>query len=161
MPTAPRLAASARLVDEDQAIAAFPKVWDRVRARTPGMVGRSPAWWRVRRVGDPAWSRGSRAPLQRVLAAGRDHVLTSATPGESEVFDQNSIAKDDLWDLSIRYKFLPDNKDTEAFLTIQNVFNTAPPFIGGTVGSTYYAGQANERYDRLGRQFMAGVRFKM
>lgn len=67
VPTAPRLAASARLVDEDQAVAAFPKVWDRVRARTPGLVGRSPAWWRVRRVGDPAWSRGSRAPLQRVL----------------------------------------------------------------------------------------------
>lgn len=66
-PAAPRLAASARLLDEDQAVAAFPTVWDRVRARTPGMVGRSPAWWRVRRVGDPPWNRGSRAPLQRVL----------------------------------------------------------------------------------------------
>ncbi|MBX7199118.1 MAG: TonB-dependent receptor [Rhodospirillaceae bacterium] len=84
-------------------------------------------------------------------------VSTSAAP----TIDKNFVASNDLWDLSIRYKFLPDNKDTEAFLTIQNLFNTAPPFIGGTVGSTYYAGQANERYDRLGRQFMAGVRFKM
>ena len=66
-PAAPRLATSARLVDEDQAVAAFPAIWDRVRARTPGMLGRSPEWWRVRRVSDPPWSRGSRAPLQRVL----------------------------------------------------------------------------------------------
>ncbi len=67
VPAAPRVAASARLLDEDQAVAAFPAIWDRVRARTPGMVGRSPAWWRVRRLGDPPWIRGSRAPLQRVL----------------------------------------------------------------------------------------------
>lgn len=35
----------------------------------------------------------------RVLAAGRDHVLTSATPGESEVFDPSSVAS--LWDLRL------------------------------------------------------------
>ena len=34
-----------------------------------------------------------------VLAAGRDHVLTSATPGESEVFDPSSVAS--LWDLRL------------------------------------------------------------
>ena len=31
----------------------------------------------------------------------------------------------------------------------------------GTVGSTYYSGQANTTYDRIGRMFLAGVRFKM
>ena len=67
VPTAPKVAASARLLDEDEAVAAFPAIWDRVRARTPGMVARSPQWWRVRRLGDPPWVRGSRAPLQRVL----------------------------------------------------------------------------------------------
>lgn len=67
VPTAPKIAASARLLDEDEAVAAFPAIWDRVRARTPGMVARSPQWWRVRRLGDPPWVRGSRAPLQRVL----------------------------------------------------------------------------------------------
>lgn len=35
----------------------------------------------------------------RVLAAGRDHVLTSATPGDSDVFDPNSRAS--LWDLRL------------------------------------------------------------
>jgi iron complex outermembrane receptor protein len=75
--------------------------------------------------------------------------------------DKNHIDGNDLWDLSIRYKIMPENPGTEVFLTIQNLFNTAPPFIGGTVGSAYYTGQSNERYDRLGRQFMAGVRFKM
>ena len=82
---------------------------------------------------------------------------TTAAP----TIDQNHIAADNLWDLSIRYKLIPGNKDTEAFLTISNVFNKAPPFIGGTVGSAYYTGQSNTSYDRLGRQFMAGVRFKM
>jgi outer membrane receptor protein involved in Fe transport len=75
--------------------------------------------------------------------------------------DNNHIDSNDLFDLSIRYKFIPDNRDTEAFLTISNLFNTAPPFIGGSVGSTYYGGQGNTQYDRLGRMFLAGVRFKM
>jgi outer membrane receptor protein involved in Fe transport len=47
------------------------------------------------------------------------------------------------------------------FLTIQNLFNTDPPFVGGNTGSTYYAGQNNSRYDVLGRNFLAGMRFKM
>jgi iron complex outermembrane receptor protein len=86
---------------------------------------------------------------------------SSGCPTGNLTIDNNHVDSNDLWDLSIRYKVFPDNKDTEVFLTVQNVFNTAPPFIGGTVGSTYYAGQSNERYDRLGRMFLAGVRFKM
>jgi outer membrane receptor protein involved in Fe transport len=87
---------------------------------------------------------------------------TSGCPVSSTLhptIDNNHIDSNDLWDLSLQYKFL--NKDTQAFLTISNLLNTAPPFIGGNVGSTYYNGQGNERYDRLGRMFLAGVRFKM
>ncbi len=60
-------AAQQRLVDEEEALAAFPAIWDRVRTRTPGMLSRSLPWWRVRRVADPPWARQGRAPLQRVL----------------------------------------------------------------------------------------------
>ncbi|MCA0202182.1 MAG: TonB-dependent receptor [Proteobacteria bacterium] len=85
----------------------------------------------------------------------------SGCPTGNRTIDNNRIAADNLWDIAIKYKFLPDNDDTEVFLTVQNVLNSDPPFIGGTVGSTYYAGQANTQYDRLGRMFLAGVRFRM
>ncbi|MDQ3875578.1 MAG: GNAT family N-acetyltransferase [Actinomycetota bacterium] len=57
-----------RLVDEDEAAARFPAVWEQVRLETPGMLSRSTEWWRVRRVGDaePEGLRG-RGPLQRLL----------------------------------------------------------------------------------------------
>ncbi len=64
---APKAIASARLVDKDAAAAIFPAIWDRVRSATPGMLSRSEAWWRVRRVGDPPWARGGHSLLQRVL----------------------------------------------------------------------------------------------
>jgi len=35
-----------RLVSHDEALGIFPALYDRVRAGTPGMVGRSEAWWR-------------------------------------------------------------------------------------------------------------------
>jgi len=37
-----------RLVDRDEALAAFPRVWERVRRRTPGMLARSRSWWELR-----------------------------------------------------------------------------------------------------------------
>jgi len=86
---------------------------------------------------------------------------TSGCPTGNRTIDNNHIDSDDIFDVALKYKFLEGNDDTEVFLTIQNVLNAAPPFIGGNVGSTYYAGQANTQYDRLGRMFLAGVRFKM
>jgi predicted acetyltransferase len=64
-PSAP--AGRTRLLGEDEALAVFPTIWDRVRLDTPGMLKRSAGWWRARRVADPDWLRGSRGPLQRVL----------------------------------------------------------------------------------------------
>ena len=64
---APQRAVSARLVGEEEAVATFPAVWERVRLQQPGMMARSAAWWRVRRLGDPPWLRSGRVPLQRVL----------------------------------------------------------------------------------------------
>jgi predicted acetyltransferase len=58
---------SVRLVGEDVALEAFPQVWERVRARTPGMLSRSAGWWRIRRVSDPSWVRAGRTQLQRAM----------------------------------------------------------------------------------------------
>ncbi len=56
-----------RFVEEDEATALFPPIWDRVRAVTPGMLTRSEAWWRIRRLGDPPAMRGNRTTLLRVV----------------------------------------------------------------------------------------------
>jgi predicted acetyltransferase len=39
---------SLRIVDRDEALTLFPRVWDRVRRQTPGMLGRSRNWWEFR-----------------------------------------------------------------------------------------------------------------
>lgn len=67
LPDTPRPQVRARLLSEEEALAAFPAIWDRVRQRTPGMLSRSKEWWQVRRVSDPPWVRLGRAPMQRVI----------------------------------------------------------------------------------------------
>ena len=87
---------------------------------------------------------------------------TSGCPNNGgRTIDNNRVDADTVYDLNLTYKPFAESKDTEVFLTIQNVFNTDPPFVGGNTGSTYYSGQGNTRYDVLGRNFLAGVRFKM
>src|SRR4029453_9237680 len=39
---------SLRIVDAAEALTLFPRVWDRVRRRTPGMLARSLNWWELR-----------------------------------------------------------------------------------------------------------------
>lgn len=56
---------SLRLVDQDEAIAAFPAVYDAVRARTPGMFRRSEKWWRHRVARNP--TRDEDGPFFRAL----------------------------------------------------------------------------------------------
>jgi predicted acetyltransferase len=69
-PTAPlpaRERVRLTLLEEDEAAAAFPPIWDRVRRERPGLLSRSEAWWRMRRIGDPPWLRAGRMPLRRLL----------------------------------------------------------------------------------------------
>jgi iron complex outermembrane receptor protein len=87
---------------------------------------------------------------------------TSGCPNNGgRTIDNNRVDADTVYDLNLTYKPFEENQGTEVFLTVQNVFNTDPPFVGGNTGSTYYSGQSNTRYDVLGRNFLAGVRFKM
>jgi predicted acetyltransferase len=37
-----------RIVDSTEALALFPPVWEKVRGRTPGMLGRTRTWWELR-----------------------------------------------------------------------------------------------------------------
>lgn len=56
-----------RLLNEGEALAAFPAIYDRVLARQPGMLGRSADWWRYRRLWDPEHRRMGGGELNRVL----------------------------------------------------------------------------------------------
>ena len=46
-------AASTRLISLEEAKSVVPAIYDRVRLRTPGMFGRSDAWWELRNLADP------------------------------------------------------------------------------------------------------------
>ena len=56
-----------RLVDHDEGLRIFPRVYDRVRRRTPGFVSRTKAWWELRKLGDRPEVRRGAGVLNRVV----------------------------------------------------------------------------------------------
>jgi outer membrane receptor protein involved in Fe transport len=83
-------------------------------------------------------------------------VATAARP----TININYVPSIKYFDLAFDYSFMDDAIET--YFTAENVFNTDPPFVVGTRGAGFYAGQGNTGlYDRLGRVFRAGVRFRM
>jgi outer membrane receptor protein involved in Fe transport len=72
----------------------------------------------------------------------------------------NYVPSITYFDLALDYGFMDDTIET--YFTAENLFDKDPPFIVGTRGAGFYAGQGNTGlYDRLGRTFRAGVRFRM
>ena len=58
-PELPRVG-SVRLVDRDEALRVLPRLYDRVRRRSPGFFSRSSAWWEVKTLNDePSRRRGA------------------------------------------------------------------------------------------------------
>ncbi|MHB1205630.1 MAG: TonB-dependent receptor plug domain-containing protein [Rhodospirillaceae bacterium] len=92
-------------------------------------------------------------------------VSTTANP----TIDNNHVKAVSYLDLALNYKLAMGDGEATLFLVTENLLNTAPPLIagisaaaGGSGGGGYYAGQYNAfNYDRLGRMFRAGIRFKM
>lgn len=58
---------SVRLVAHDEALAAFPRLYERVARTRPGMIVRSRDWWAVRRLDDRPGERRGAGPLVRAL----------------------------------------------------------------------------------------------
>jgi len=57
-----------RLVDHDEALRTFPRIYDRIRRRTPGFVLRTRDWWQTRTLDDTSeWRRAGAGPLNRAL----------------------------------------------------------------------------------------------
>ena len=86
---------------------------------------------------------------------------SSCPIGSQYSINNNHIPSNTIVGVSFSYKPF-ENKESSVFLSIDNVTNAAPPIIGGNTINTYYLGQANsDYYDRIGRTFRAGVRFKL
>jgi len=56
-----------RIVEPDEAREKFPPLWDALARRRPGMFIRSPEWWELRTLGDPAERRGGAGPKRFAL----------------------------------------------------------------------------------------------
>jgi predicted acetyltransferase len=56
-----------RLVGHDEALRVFPRIFDRVRRRSPGFVSRTEAWWEVKQLDDRPERRWGAGELNRVL----------------------------------------------------------------------------------------------
>lgn len=58
----------ARIVGEEEALAPFSDIYERVRTRHPGMFSRTPEWWKFRRLADTERGRaGGAGVLNRIL----------------------------------------------------------------------------------------------
>ncbi len=66
-PELPGRTGTTRLVDHDEALAVFPRIYDRVRRRQPGFISRSKDWWELRKLDDSRESRRGAGKLNRVL----------------------------------------------------------------------------------------------
>ena len=56
-----------RLVDHEEAMRTFPRLYDRIRKRSVGFLSRSRDWWEVKQLGDRPDQRRGAGPLQRAL----------------------------------------------------------------------------------------------
>lgn len=62
-------------------------------------------------------------------------------------------------DVTLSYRFL--DSGLEPFLSVNNLFNTQPPIIGGSPQTTGQSYPTPPGFDVVGRYFTMGVRFKM
>ena len=74
-------AGSVRLVEPDEALEAFPPLWEAVARARPGMIVRSREWWEDRTLSDPADRRYGGGPeaLRAARAGRRSRPATRST----------------------------------------------------------------------------------
>ncbi len=58
---------SVRLIDHDEALRILPRLYERMRRRTPGFLARSRDWWEIRKLSDRPEVRRGAGPLVRAL----------------------------------------------------------------------------------------------
>jgi predicted acetyltransferase len=58
---------SMRLIENDEALRMLPRLYDRIRKRSPGFLSRSRGWWETRKLSDRPENRRGAGPLVRAL----------------------------------------------------------------------------------------------
>ncbi len=66
-PDLPGRTGTVRLVDHDEALKVFPRIYERVRRQTPGFLSRTREWWELRQLSDRPERRRGAGELSRVL----------------------------------------------------------------------------------------------
>ncbi len=120
---APSAGARGRFIDADEAATVLPRLYERIRKRTVGFLGRSSDWWKWQVLDDSEGARRGSGPLQRVLfevggrAVGyalyrvkteRTGTAWSKTLQVKDAFGVDDAATADVW----RYLFSIDWMDT-------------------------------------------------
>ena len=63
---------SLRIVAQDEALRLFPRVWDQVRRKTPGMIARTRNWWEFRILFQPPAGGGGEDGPKRFVVLEKD-----------------------------------------------------------------------------------------
>ena len=83
-----------RQVTRDEAAELIPPLYERIRAQRPGMMSRSPEWWRIRPLDDPEWSRGGGGEKMFAVAEVDGQLGAYAIYRHHQQFDHgNSVGK--------------------------------------------------------------------
>ncbi len=85
------LDAKPRRVTDEAGLQLIPPIYDRVRTVTPGMLSRSPEWWRTRRLTDWDFRRAGGGELQRVVLERDGHAVAYALYRHSPKFEHGAI----------------------------------------------------------------------
>jgi iron complex outermembrane receptor protein len=86
----------------------------------------------------------------------------ASTP-QNPTISTNHVEAVTYFDLGLDYEIIARDGDRGAnvFFTVENLFDRAPALIAGSASFGFYGGQDNQfSYDRIGRVFYAGLRFK-
>jgi hypothetical protein len=82
-----------------------------------------------------------------------------AATAASPTINNNHVPAIRYFDLGLNYKFMDDA--IEGYFVAENMFDKDPPFVAGDRPNGFYQGQGNSTlYDRLGRTFRVGARFR-
>ena len=108
---------SMRLIDHDEALRVLPRVYDRVRRRSPGFLSRSRDWWELRTLSDRPEPRRGAGPLvravyerdgrpagfalYRIAQAGETFAEWKKTVRVSELQGVDENARRDLWRFNV------------------------------------------------------------
>ncbi len=88
-------------------------------------------------------------------------VCSSGCPASTALtptINDNHIPAVHWYDLALNYKIMGDN--ATAYFVVKNLLNQDPPNIAANLSSGFYGGLDNDNYDRIGRMFRVGIRFR-